>query len=161
MDLDFNGDVTRLDAELLQLQELSPLAIKANPYIAEKLFDQWLSLPETNSLVKSLLNNAKGGGPLNAAGTTSSNTAASNTLPTMFPAGSTPPLSPRSSSCSPRIMKQRAGPSAFGPPLKLVNEPVKELIPQVDLLDVLLIYLQLLSYNPAAPSPLLLGCVKV
>ncbi|KAG6402178.1 hypothetical protein SASPL_139053 [Salvia splendens] len=86
MDLDFNGDVTSLDAELLQLQEVSPLAIKANPYVAEKLFDQWLSLPETNSLVKSLLNNAKGGGPLNAAGAGSTNTAASNTAPSMFPA---------------------------------------------------------------------------
>ncbi|KAL0376940.1 UNVERIFIED_CONTAM: Serine/threonine protein phosphatase 2A regulatory subunit B''alpha [Sesamum calycinum] len=51
MDLDFNGDVACLDAELLQLPEVSPLAIKANPYVAEKLFDQWLSLPETNSLV--------------------------------------------------------------------------------------------------------------
>ncbi|KAL1559473.1 serine/threonine protein phosphatase 2A regulatory subunit B''beta-like isoform X1 [Salvia divinorum] len=127
MDLDFNGDITCLDAELLQLQDLSPLAIKANPYVAEKLFDQWLSLPETNSLVKSLLNNAKGGGPLNASGTASTNTAASNTLPTMFPSGSTPPLSPRSSG-SPRVTKQRAGPSALG--LKIVNEPVKELIPQ-------------------------------
>lgn len=51
MDLDFNGDVASLDAELLQLPEVSPLAIKANPFVAEKLFDQWLSLPETNSLV--------------------------------------------------------------------------------------------------------------
>lgn len=54
MDLDFNGDVTCLDAELLQLQEVSPLAIKANPYVAEKLYDQWLSLPETHSLVITL-----------------------------------------------------------------------------------------------------------
>ena len=51
MDLDFNGDITCLDAELLQIQDVSPLAIKTNPYVAEKLFDQWLSLPETNSLV--------------------------------------------------------------------------------------------------------------
>ncbi|KAK4480461.1 hypothetical protein RD792_013534 [Penstemon davidsonii] len=131
MDMDFTGDVARLDAELLQLPEVSPLSIKANPYVAEKLFDQWLSLSETNSLVKSLLNNAKGGGPLNVCGTSSStNAAAINSLPSMFPAGSTPPLSPRSSSGSPRFMKHRAGPSSLGSPLKLINEPQKELVPQ-------------------------------
>ncbi|KAK4480460.1 hypothetical protein RD792_013533 [Penstemon davidsonii] len=131
MDMDFTGDVARLDAELLQLPEVSPLSIKANPYVAEKLFDQWLSLSETNSLVKSLLNNAKGGGPLNVCGTSSStNAAATNSLPSMFPAGSTPPLSPRSSSGSPRFMKHRAVPSSLGSPLKLINEPQKELVPQ-------------------------------
>lgn len=51
MDVDFNGDVASLDAELLQLPEVSPLAIKTNPYVAEKLFDQWLSLPDTAALV--------------------------------------------------------------------------------------------------------------
>ncbi|XP_075502719.1 putative serine/threonine protein phosphatase 2A regulatory subunit B''delta [Primulina tabacum] len=126
-----NADIASLDAELLQLPELSSLAIKANNYVVENLFDQWLSLPETNSLVKSLLNNAKGGGSFNVAGTSSTtNVGANNALPSMFPGGSTPPLSPRSSSGSPRIMKHRPGPSAFGSPLKLVNEPVKELIPQ-------------------------------
>lgn len=69
MDVDFDGDVTNLDAELLQLSEVSPMAIKANPHIPEKLFDQWLLLPDTVSLVKSLVNNAKGGGPLNVSGT--------------------------------------------------------------------------------------------
>lgn len=51
MDMDFNGDVGCLDAELLQLTEVSPLAIKSNPYVAEKLFEQWLSLPDTSPLV--------------------------------------------------------------------------------------------------------------
>lgn len=51
MELDFTGDIACLDADLLQLPEVSPLAIKANPYVAEKLFDQWLSFTETTSLV--------------------------------------------------------------------------------------------------------------
>ncbi|MFS7923003.1 hypothetical protein Hanom_Chr03g00255701 [Helianthus anomalus] len=46
MDMDYNGDSGFLDPELLQLNEVSPLAIKSNPYVAEKLFEQWLSLPE-------------------------------------------------------------------------------------------------------------------
>ncbi|KAK1421884.1 hypothetical protein QVD17_24597 [Tagetes erecta] len=120
--MDHNGDVCCLDPELLQLNEVSSLAIKSNSYVADNLFDQWLSLPETNALVKSLLNKAKAGASLSVSGATSSPKAACN--------NSVPPLSPRSSSGSPRIIKQRVGPSVLGSPLKVITEPVKELIPQ-------------------------------
>lgn len=51
MDIDGGNDVQILDPELLQLPGLSPVSVKANLHIAEELFSQWLSLPETGRLV--------------------------------------------------------------------------------------------------------------
>ncbi|KAG6483943.1 hypothetical protein ZIOFF_060736 [Zingiber officinale] len=133
MDIDIVRDMASLDPELLQLPEVSQVALKEKPKIAEELFCQWLSLSETGKLVKSLIEDAKGSSPLNVPGSSSSsNSIGSNSPPSMFPAGSVPPLSPRSTSGSPRFLKRNpsVGPSPFGSPLKLVSEPVREVIPQ-------------------------------
>lgn len=55
MDTDSIADLVSLDAELLQLPEVSPLALKSYPYLAQDLFEQWLSLSETSRLVRLLL----------------------------------------------------------------------------------------------------------
>ncbi|XP_050366949.1 probable serine/threonine protein phosphatase 2A regulatory subunit B''epsilon [Argentina anserina] len=132
MDIDaVAGDITSLDPELLQLPELSPFAVKASPQIADDLFSQWLSLPQTGRLVKSLIDEASSGVSIGAHGNSlSANAAGINSLPSMFQGGSTPPLSPRSSSGSPRFSKLKTSPSSLGSPLKLVSEPVREAIPQ-------------------------------
>lgn len=131
MDVDETGKLESLDPDMLQLQEVSPFALKSSPVVAEELFSQWLSLPDTCRLVKSLLADAKAGVPLSALeNSTNTNALSINPLPSLFPAASTPPLSPRSSSGSPRTMKQRTSPSSLGSPLKVLREPVREIIPQ-------------------------------
>ncbi|ONK80515.1 uncharacterized protein A4U43_C01F18650 [Asparagus officinalis] len=133
MDVEVAKDAGSFDPELLQLQEVSSIALKDNPQIADQLYSQWLSLPDTARLVKSLIEDAKSGVPLNIAGSSNAtNSTASNSLPSMFPAGSAPPLSPRSSPGSPRFMKRGlgAGPSSLGSPLKIISEPLIEVIPQ-------------------------------
>lgn len=45
-------DAASLDVELLQLPEFSALALKSNFNFVEKLFEEWLSLPESNRLVR-------------------------------------------------------------------------------------------------------------
>lgn len=131
MDVDETGKLESLDPDMLQLQEVSPFALKSSPFVAEELFSQWLSLPDTCRLVKSLLADAKAGVPFSALeNSTNTNALSINPLPSLFPAASTPPLSPRSSSGSPRTMKQRTSPSSLGSPLKVLREPVREIIPQ-------------------------------
>lgn len=51
MEMEFVADVGTLDPELLQLPDVSSFAVKSNPYIADELFAQWLSLPDTGRLV--------------------------------------------------------------------------------------------------------------
>ncbi|PPS16319.1 hypothetical protein GOBAR_AA04260 [Gossypium barbadense] len=128
MEMEIVGDVASLDPDLLQLPELSPLALKSNPFLAEQLFSLWLSLPDTGRLVKNLLADVKTG--TSTGNSMSINVSTTNSLPSMFPAASTPPLSPRSTSGSPRTVKQRSGLSSLGSPLKIVSEPVREVIPQ-------------------------------
>ncbi|XP_010522572.1 PREDICTED: serine/threonine protein phosphatase 2A regulatory subunit B''alpha isoform X2 [Tarenaya hassleriana] len=51
-------------------------------------------------------------------------------MPSVFLGGGTPPLSPRSSSGSPRFSRQKTSPSSLHSPLKSVKGPKREVIPQ-------------------------------
>lgn len=52
MDMDtVVAETASLETDLLQLNEVSPLALKSNTDFVGKIFEQWLSLPETNRLV--------------------------------------------------------------------------------------------------------------
>ena len=55
MNMEVASDVGSLDVESLQLQEVSGLALKSNLNFVEKLFEQWLSLPESNRVVSFIL----------------------------------------------------------------------------------------------------------
>ncbi|CAN1245174.1 Probable serine/threonine protein phosphatase 2A regulatory subunit B''delta [Linum grandiflorum] len=141
MDIDTVGgrnDVSIcLDPELLQLPEVSPFELKPTIQIAEELFSQWLSLPDTSRLVhtafisiaKLLIRDAKAGLPITAHGVSS--TGGNNSLTNVNP----PPLSPRSS--SPRTSKHRASPFSIASAPKFATEPVQETIPQIDFKPVL------------------------
>ncbi|PSS14041.1 Serine/threonine protein phosphatase 2A regulatory subunit B''alpha like [Actinidia chinensis var. chinensis] len=124
MDMEIVGDVTSVDPELLQLPETSP-------QVAEELFAQWLSLPDTGRLVKSLIDDAKAGTCNNTPGNSlTSSAVGSNPLPSINPAASVPPLSPRSASGSPRSMKKRTNPPSLCSPLKFTGKLLSEIIPQ-------------------------------
>ncbi|KAF8104442.1 hypothetical protein N665_0172s0072 [Sinapis alba] len=131
MDIDGCKDI--LDPELLQLPGLSPSSVKANPLLAEELFSQWLSLPETGRLVKCLIDDTtKSSTPLSVSKNSSANLNIScgSALPSVFLNSGTPPLSPRSSSGSPRFSRQRTSPSSLQSPLRSSREPNRQLIPQ-------------------------------
>ncbi|XP_020588881.1 probable serine/threonine protein phosphatase 2A regulatory subunit B''delta [Phalaenopsis equestris] len=134
MDVEVVKDIASFDPELLQLPEVSPPVLKENPQIADHLYTHWLTLPETIKLVKSFVDDAKAGLPFSISGfsNNASNSSASTSLPSMFPAGGTPPLSPRSMSGSPRAARRGfgVGPSNLGSSLKVASEQVKEVIPQ-------------------------------
>uniref|UniRef100_A0A7N0UUN8 EF-hand domain-containing protein n=1 Tax=Kalanchoe fedtschenkoi TaxID=63787 RepID=A0A7N0UUN8_KALFE len=130
MDLDVTKDMTSVDVDLLQLPDLPPFALDSTPSLVDDLFSQWLSLPDTNRLVKTLISDGKAGAAQNAGASVNATASPTNPLPSMFKTGNAPPLSPRSMSGSPRFMKQRAGPSSLGSPLKIINEPVHEVIPK-------------------------------
>ncbi|CAH2046523.1 unnamed protein product [Thlaspi arvense] len=131
MDIDGGNDVHILDPELLQLPGLSPLSVKSNPHIAEELFSQWLSLPETGRLVKSLIDDTKSSTPVSVSKNCANlNISCGSALPSVFLNSGTPPLSPRSSSGSPRFSRQKTSPSSLQSPLKSVREPKRQLIPQ-------------------------------
>ncbi|KAG6774622.1 hypothetical protein POTOM_021982 [Populus tomentosa] len=133
MDIDrvAEEEVCCLDTEQLQLPEVSSFVLKENPQLPEVLFSQWLSLSDTTRLVKTLIDDAIAGNPINIPGISANvSVGGVNSLPSMFPAGSAPPISPRSSSGSPRTSKQKTSPSSLRSPLKLVRESEWEVIPQ-------------------------------
>ncbi|CAL9213628.1 unnamed protein product [Arabidopsis halleri] len=131
MDIDGVDDVHILDPELLQLPGLYPAPLKPSSHIADELFSQWLSLPETARLVKSLIDDAKSGTPTNLSKNYATiNVSGGSALPAVFLSSSTPPLSPRSSSGSPRFSRQRTSPPSLQSPLRSAKEPKRELIPQ-------------------------------
>lgn len=51
MRMEVASDVASLDVELLQLPEVSTIGLKSNFTFVETLYQQWLSLPESNRLV--------------------------------------------------------------------------------------------------------------
>ncbi|PKA59229.1 putative serine/threonine-protein phosphatase 2A regulatory subunit B'' subunit TON2 [Apostasia shenzhenica] len=133
MDVEVVNGIASLDPDLLQLPEFSPSQLKENLQIADHLYSQWLTLPDTVKLVKSFIDDAKAGLPFSTAVVSNNGSAtASNSLPSIFPAAGTPPLSPRSISGSPRSARRGSGvgPSNLGSPLKLISEPFMEVIPQ-------------------------------
>lgn len=56
MSMEIGTDAALFDAEILQLPEVSPLTLKSNLAFVEKLFEQWLSLSDSNRQVR--MNNA-------------------------------------------------------------------------------------------------------
>ncbi|CAM8918196.1 unnamed protein product [Rhodiola kirilowii] len=76
--------MTSVDVELLQLPEVPTFAVESTPSLVDDLFSQWLALPGTNRLVKTLISDGKAGAALNSGSSMNATASPTNSLPPLF-----------------------------------------------------------------------------
>ncbi|XP_024359768.1 serine/threonine protein phosphatase 2A regulatory subunit B''alpha isoform X2 [Physcomitrium patens] len=123
-------EVRILDPDLLQLpHDLPSPSGQPAEKLLDDLFTQWLSLPDTQRVVMTLLQEAHSE-PSSGNQNCSNQTSQTSLLPTVFKEGSTPPLSPRNYPLSPRTQRRLSGHPLSGSPLRKSSDPTREVIPQ-------------------------------